>query len=123
MQSLLDAVFALFPSTITRDQAISIAGSVVKGIGWVVATVGWQVSPSVQSTLLGPDAVTFYSGIVLAVVPMIYDWYKHSRAGAVMSANKVPGVEKIEIRQDASPEVKAIAEDDSIPKVVMVPSA
>ena len=118
---LLDAVFAYLPSSVTRDQAISIVGSVIKGIGWALATVGLKVSPDLQSTFFGPEAIVFYSGLVMAGVPMIYDWYNHSRAGAVLAANRVPGVVKIEIAHDAEPAVKALIHDDNVPKVVSVP--
>lgn len=121
-QPILDLVFAYIPSTITRDQAVSIVGSVIKGIGWATASLGYSVSPSVQDLLFGPQAVPFYAGLVMAFVPMIYDWYKHSYAGTLVSANKVPGVVEIETSPHASPEVKAVAADPGAPKVVQASS-
>lgn len=121
-QTILDLAFSYVPSTITRDQAISIAGSIVKGIGWAIASAGWTVSPTIQDTFFGPQAVAFYGGLVLAVVPMIYDWYKHSYAGTLVAADKVPGVVVIETSPRAPAEVKAIAADPNAPKVVQASS-
>lgn len=121
-QPILDLVFSYIPSTITRDQAVSIVGSVIKGIGWVTASFGYSVSPSVQDLLFGPQAIPFYAGLIMAVVPMIYDWYKHSYGGTLVSANKVPGVIEIEVSPHAPAEVKAIAADAAVPKVVQGPS-
>lgn len=108
------------PWTPNQSQVISFLASVSSGIGWLLVHAGIVLSPSVQSALFGPDALTFYSGLVLAAWPLAYGWYVHTRDGKLRAVEKMPSVQQVVIRHDAPSDVQAIADDQGRPKIVQM---
>ncbi len=106
----------------TKDQMISYLGTVAKWIGAGLATRGVTVSPDIASVVAGPEAMQFYAGIVLMLVPLIRDRFIHSDAGKLAAASQLatgpdPQINPIVALPTASPEITALAKDDNVPGV------
>jgi len=100
-----------------KEQVTSYIFTGLKFLGGALAARGVTVSPDIWSLLAGPDAVTFYAGIIMTVIPAVRDWFTHSNAGKLLAAGTVPGIEPIRVTRDAPPEVQAVAIDRSVPMV------
>jgi hypothetical protein len=75
-----------------------------------------------SDALMGPEALAFYSGIILAVWPLAWDWIVHSRDGKLHAVESMPSVQRILINTSIAPsDVKAIVEDKARPKVDPAP--
>ncbi len=110
----------------TKDQMISYLGTVVKVAGGFLAGKGYTLSPDAAALLTGPQALQFYSGIVLFVLPMIRDKYIHSDAGKLAAASVLaegpnPQIPPIVPLPTASPEIAALAKDPNVPGVQNAP--
>jgi hypothetical protein len=105
----------------TRDQWQSYVRTFFQIAGTLVAKQGVAISPTLAAALFGDQAVVFYSGILMVVVPTVLSSIAHSRAGVLKSANGVPGVVAITIASSASADVQAVVKSDDFPKVVAVP--
>ena len=106
----------------TKDQMISYLGTAVKVAGGFLAGKGYTLSPDAAALLTGPQALQFYSGIVLFVLPMIRDKYIHSDAGKLASASVLaegpnPQIKPILALPTAAPAIVALSKDDSVPGV------
>jgi hypothetical protein len=108
------------PWTPNRAQIMSWLASASTGIGWLLLHAGVTLSPTVQSALFGPEALTFYSGVIFAVWPLAYGWYIHSRDGKLKAVEAMPGVVNVEIAKNATSDLKAIVADKNRPKVNFV---
>lgn len=106
--------------TPTKEQIISLIGTLLKALGAGLAARGVTVSPDIWSIFAGPEAIQFYAGAVLIVAPAVNDWFIHSIAGKLKAAGTVPGIEPIKVLPTAPPEVQAVAADPNIPMVIPV---
>lgn len=118
---MMKLLASLIPTSITKDQAISILGTLVKAIGSGLAARGVTISTDLWSLFAGPEALQFYAGIFLLILPMFRDWAIHSNAGKLAAASSVPGIEPIKVLNSAPPDIKAVAANPAVPMVV--PSA
>jgi hypothetical protein len=105
----------------TQGQWQSYIRTVFKVIGTLLAQGGITLAPKLQDAFFGDQAVMFYSGIAMVVVPVIFDRLSHSRSGTLKAAAALPSVVKIEVKHDAPADVQAVVKDDKVPNVVTVP--
>jgi len=103
----------------TKEQTTSFIFTALKFLGGALAARGITVSPDIASLLAGPDAVTFYAGVVMAAVPVVRDWFTHSNAGKLLAATTVPGIEPIRVSPTAAPEIQALAVDRTVPMIAV----
>jgi hypothetical protein len=106
----------------TKDQMISYVGTVAKWIGAGLATRGVTVSPDIASVVAGPEAIQFYAGIVMMLVPVIRDRFIHSDAGKLAAASALavgpdPQIKPIVPLPTAAPAIAALANDPNVPGV------
>lgn len=106
----------------TPDQMKSYLSTLVKVGGGFLAGKGYAISPDLAALFTGPEAIQFYSGIAMFVVPMIRDRLIHSPAGILASAGALaagpnPVIKTIETLPTAPPEIKAVADSTSVPGV------
>lgn len=107
----------------TTEQKISLAFTLLKVAGGALVANG-VVNAGFWDAVAGPQALSFYSGLILVAAPAVRDWYAHSNAGKLVAASTVPGIKPIEVLPSAPPAVQAVAADRSIPTVVAAaPSA
>ncbi len=112
----------------TKDQWISYLGTAVKVGGGFLVGRGVAISPDVTSIFFGPEALQFYAGVITAGLPIIRDRYIHSNSGKLAAASTLaagpnPVIKKIETLPSAPPDIKAVADDKSVPGVVEAPSS
>jgi hypothetical protein len=117
---MLDFLKLLIPS---RDQMASYIRSGFKIVGGAMAAHGVALSPDVSAAVAGPEAIQVYTGIAMAIIPMVVDGFVHSVSGRLKSASDVHGIKPIEVLPGAPPEVKAVADDPKIPNVKSAASA
>src|ERR1700686_5151471 len=87
---------------INPQQALSFDRTIVKGVGFILAYAGVHLSTGAEDTFAGPAALSFYSGIIMVVAPMAWDWVIHSRKGAVAAVEAMPSVKAIIINPHSS---------------------
>ena len=112
----------------TKDQMISYLGTASKWIGSGLATRGVTISPDIASVVAGPEAIQFYAGIAMMLVPVIRDRFIHSDAGKLAAAAQLatganPQIKPIEVTPAAAPELQKLAMDPTVPSVVVAPPA
>jgi hypothetical protein len=106
----------------TRDQMTSYIRSGFKIVGSALVTHGVAVSPDLWSAVSGDAAIQVYTGIVMAIIPVVVDSFVHSNAGTVKAAAELatgpaPQIKPIQPAPSASPAIVALAHDDSVPGV------
>jgi hypothetical protein len=116
---MLDLLKLLIP---TRDQMTSYIRSGFKIVGGALATHGVAVSPDVWSAVSGDAAIQVYTGIAMAIVPVIVDTFLHSDAGklkaaATLATGPDPQIKPIQALPSAAPGIVALARDTTVPGV------
>lgn len=116
---MLDFLKFLIP---TKDQMASYIRSGFKIIGGSLATHGVAVSPDLWSAVAGDTAIQVYTGIAMAIVPVIIDGFRHSdtgnlKAAATLAVGPDPVIKPIEALPTAPPPIKELARDDAVPGV------
>jgi hypothetical protein len=106
------------PPVIDKAQAESVVRTIFKVAGTALAYRGISVSSDVANVLAGPEALQFYSGIVMVAVPMVWDWFVHSFSGKIAAVEALPSVAKVVMAPNASPAAMTIVDDRDRPKVV-----
>lgn len=89
-------------------QFLSWLRTTMSGVGYLLTVYGVTGADTWWPTV---------SGIVLAVTPYIWGYVAHTNTAKLIAASDVDGVVKIKILPTAPPDVIAVANDDSIPKV------
>ncbi len=106
----------------TKDQLISFLGTVFKWAGSALVARGYTVSPDITALFTGPEALQFYAGILMAVLPVLRDKYVHSDAGKLASASTLatgpnPVIKQIEVLPAAPAPIQALVPDKDVPGV------
>jgi len=110
----------------TKDQWISYLGTASKWVGSALVARGYTVSPDIAALLTGPEALQFYAGIIMGVLPLVRDRYIHSNAGKLAAASTLATgpdavIKPIQTLPTAPLAITALAHDDSVPGVVPEP--
>lgn len=107
----------------TKDQMTSYIRTGFKWAGSSLVTHGVAVSPDLWSAVAGDSAVQVYTGIAMALIPVIFDRLIHSDAGKLAAASALavgsnPVIEKIKTLATAPAPIQAVADDKNVPGVV-----
>lgn len=92
-----------------QDQILSLVRQIVALGGGIAIGRGW----------LTADQLTLITGIVTALVPLVWGVYAHTNSSKMASVESMPDVKNIVIEAGANGSVGAAAHDPSRPKVVM----
>ncbi len=108
----------------TREQWISLFGTLLKAVGGALVAKGVVTADS-WSFLSGPGAIEFYVGVATMVAPIINDMIIHSISGRTAAAKTLPAAEKIQVADTLSDnsKVRLVEALPDVKSIVMKPSA
>ena len=101
------------------SQFASFAKTLLGATGAVMISHG--VNSGVANALTGDTALSFYSGLVVVVAPLVWGWFAHTPLGNALTAANTPGV-TVKVGPDAPAELKAAAADPTIPAITRAPN-
>ncbi len=82
--------------------------------GWLA---GHGLSSGIVSALTGPDALTFYTGLLSVGIPALLSYFSHTSSAKLAAVEAMPEVKKIVVAPTSSGPVKDVANDPDRPKV------
>jgi hypothetical protein len=87
-------------------------------ISWITTGIGLAGSAAATKGLIDQSTATSIAGAAATLVPLLWGLFIHRDSKVVETASQVPGVAPIQVMLTASPAIKAMAADSSIPTVV-----